>query len=124
MPVEKVKEKKAKKVKAVSMKDLNPDGSLKVLTTQERKAIHEKEMIIKGQKEKAEREKKTAEQNQKIREVRPVPSSPTQYGLYRTDEPTGKRRRPFSPPTADSNRHYPPTIPRAARSACTWSWQI
>ena len=53
MVVEKKHQKKPKKVKAVSSKDLNPDGSIKApMSTQEKKALYQKEQIEKKQREK------------------------------------------------------------------------
>ena len=64
---EKPKEKK-KKVKAISSKDLNPDGTVKQMTQAERKAAYEKEQVLKLQQAKAKREAETAERNRQIRE--------------------------------------------------------
>ena len=69
MVVEKKHQKKSKKVKAVSSKDLNPDGTIKApMSTQEKKALYEKEQREKKQREKAEREAATAERNRLVRE--------------------------------------------------------
>ncbi len=64
---EKAQQKK-KKVKAVSAKDLNPDGSIKQMSMAERKAAYEKEQVLKKQQAKAKREAETAERNRQIRE--------------------------------------------------------
>ena len=64
---EKPREKK-KKVKAISSKDLNPDGTVKQMTQAERKAAYEKEQVLKLQQAKAKREAETAERNRQIRE--------------------------------------------------------
>jgi ATP-binding cassette subfamily F protein 3 len=59
---------KKKKVKAVSAKDLNPDGSVKTMTMQERKAAYDKEQALKKQAAKAKKEEETAERNRQIRQ--------------------------------------------------------
>ena len=58
-----------KKVKAVSSKDLNPDGSIKQITSAERKAAYEKEQVLKKQQEKANRNAATVERNRQIRDA-------------------------------------------------------
>jgi hypothetical protein len=70
MPMDKKgpQQKVAKKVKAVSMKDLNPDGTLKVRTNAEMKAEHKKEQIEKAQKEKKAREEATQKMQEEIRQ--------------------------------------------------------
>jgi hypothetical protein len=69
MPIDKVREKKSKKVKSISSKDLNADGTVKVMSTQERKKEHDARMRRKAQEEKAEREAATAERNRIAREA-------------------------------------------------------
>ena len=70
MPIEKPKGQKAsKKVKAVSSKDLNPDGTIKVVSNAERKAAFEKARVLQLQQDKAAREAATAERLRVAREA-------------------------------------------------------
>ena len=55
-----------KKVKAVSAKDLNPDGTVRVKSNAELKAEHEAKMLEKVRREKKEREAATAARNEEI----------------------------------------------------------
>ena len=68
MPVDKKYAPKAKKVKAISSKDLNADGSVTQMSSQEKRLIYEKEQRLKAQQDKAQREADTAERNRINRE--------------------------------------------------------